>query len=229
MSSLVSLESKIGYVFVDKALLTRAVTHRSFASKNNERLEFLGDSVLGQIVAEYLFLSFEEATEGQLSRARASIVKEPTLARIARKLHLGNYLKLGGGELKSGGFNRDSILADALEAVLGAVYLDSGFEKAKEFVNTHFSEEFANANPGSLQKDPKTRLQEFLQQNGLDLPLYEVTGISGASHEQQFTVLCTIPSHDISLVGTGSSKRKAEQSSASLALDSISKTPGTNG
>ena len=228
MNGHASLEKIIGYTFENKNLLKTALTHRSYSSQNNERLEFLGDSVLGQIVAEKLFKTYTEATEGQLSRTRASIVKEPTLATIARRLKLGDYLLLGGGELKSGGFNRDSILADALEAILAAVYLDSDFEQAIKFVGVHFSTELAAANPGHLQKDPKTRLQEYLQQNGLELPLYSVTSVSGASHEQLFSVECCVSSCHLTVIGTGGSKRKAEQDAATQALHSISNTLNKN-
>jgi ribonuclease III len=218
MDDVAKLQSLFGHQFENQSLLLQALTHRSAGSKNNERLEFLGDSVLGVLVSDNLYGRFDAATEGQLSRTRSSIVKETTLARIARSLDLGAHLKLGSGELKSGGFNRDSILSDALEAILGAVYLDGGLDAAKSFVAHHFAEELSQADPSSVEKDPKTRLQEHLQKHGLQLPDYDVVTMSGSSHAQVFEVNCHIPSSAETYTGHGSSKRKAEQMAASKAL-----------
>lgn len=211
----------IRHVFKDPRLLEQALTHRSAGPTNNERLEFLGDSVLELVVSEYLYRRFERAAEGQLTRTRASIVKEPTLARVARSLALGDRLRLGGGELKSGGFDRDSILADALEALIGALYLDGGLAAARTFIQEHFAGELQSADPARIHKDPKTRLQEYLQSHGRELPVYEVTGVVGASHDQLFTIDCLIPDENRVFRGEAGSKRKAEQTAAAKALDAM--------
>ncbi len=211
----------IDHEFRNPGLLEEALTHRSAGAKNYERLEFLGDSVLELVVSDHLYRRFPGAHEGQLTRIRASIVREPTLARVARSLSLGRFLKLGGGELKSGGFDRDSILSDALEAVIGALYLDGGMPAADAFIKTHFADELAAANPERVRKDPKTRLQEYLQGQARALPEYEVDEIRGASHEQRFRVSCRIPGVETVFRGEGSSKRKAEQRAAATALETL--------
>ena len=165
-----SLQRKLGYEFRDSSLLTLALTHRSFSGRNNERLEFLGDAVLNFVAGEALFHHFDQAREGQLSRLRARLVKGETLAILARDMDLGNYLRLGSGELKSGGFRRESILADATEAIIGAIYLDGGMDVARERVLAWLEQQFAGLTLVDTNKDSKTRLQEFLQSRGCDLP-----------------------------------------------------------
>ncbi|MCZ6892437.1 MAG: ribonuclease III, partial [Gammaproteobacteria bacterium] len=176
------------YEFNDDSLRVKALTHRSAGSDNNERLEFLGDALLGLITAQYLFEHFPAADEGELTRTRASLVNRDTLAEIARSLDLGNLLVLGEGEQKSGGWRRDSILANSLEALLGAIYLDGGMDVCRQAVETWFAEKLADVDPKSAAKDAKTALQELLQSRRLELPRYETTDISGPSHDQTFTV-----------------------------------------
>jgi len=185
------LQRQLNYTFQDESLLINALTHRSAGSRNNERLEFLGDSILGFEVADQLFQIDEKATEGQLSRMRAYLVKRETLAEIAREYTLGDLLFLGIGELKSGGQNRDSILADAIEAIIAAVYLDGGMESARSLVRHFLGDRLANPSTSLKQKDAKTQLQEYLQSQGLALPSYEVDDISGDQHKQTF--LCHLP------------------------------------
>ena len=212
------LQRAIGYRFKDLNLLTLALTHRSFGGRNNERLEFLGDSVLNFIIAEYLYRRFEEAREGQLSRLRARMVKGVTLAEIAREFNLGEYLRLGSGELKSGGFRRESILADALESIIGAIYLDSGFDACTERVLSWFEQRLSVLNLKDTTKDAKTRLQEYLQARQLNLPRYEVISVQGEAHAQTFHVRCLVENLELPTEGTGSSRRVAEQKSAKKAL-----------
>ncbi|MFT7532877.1 MAG: ribonuclease-3 [Gammaproteobacteria bacterium] len=212
---------RIGYSFIDDNLLDLAISHRSHSSLNNERLEFLGDSVLGFVVAENLYQRFGSATEGQLSRARSQIVKGETLAKVARSFDLGQFLNLGEGELKSGGFDRSSILADAMEAIIGAVYLDRGYQAVKYFIHHHFESLLNSVNPLNASKDPKTLLQELLQQYQQPLPRYLVKEIQGASHVQNFSVECFLPATNQAFIGTGSSKRRAEQAAATDALHSL--------
>lgn len=212
------LERKLGYQFKDLSLLTIAVTHRSFSGKNNERLEFLGDSILNFAAGEALFKRFPQAREGQLSRLRARLVKGETLAILARGFNLGDYLRLGSGELKSGGFRRDSILADAVEAIIGAIYLDSGMDVARERVLAWLEDQFAGLTLVDTNKDPKTRLQEFLQSRGCDLPAYDVIDIQGEPHCRIFSVECGISLLKEKTFGTGSSRRIAEQAAAGAAL-----------
>jgi len=217
------LSRALGYRFDNPQLLQAAVTHRSAGSQNNERLEFLGDAVLGYIIAEWLFEQFPDATEGQLSRLRASLVKRATLADIARQLNLGDYLRLGSGELKSGGFRRDSILADAMEAILGAVVLDSdnGLEQCRACIHRLFASKASELSPGEELKDPKTRLQELLQSRKLDLPAYEVVEVTGKAHHQRFAVECRVEAMQQSARGEGSSRRRAEQAAARAMLDRL--------
>ena len=221
MPDLVQLQRKLGYEFNQLNLLKTALTHRSASSKNNERLEFLGDSVLGQIISIELYQRFPQAREGVLSRLRASLVKGETLAKIAAELELGQYLKLGSGELKSGGFRRESILADALEAIIGAVYLDSDRQSTHDFVLQFFAQRLEKCDPDSILKDPKTRLQEFLQSRGEALPEYEVVAIDGEAHAQTFTIACHLPTQDKPIQASGSSRRKAEQATAEQALKQL--------
>jgi ribonuclease-3 len=206
-------------------LLEAAVTHRSTGNNNNERLEFLGDAVLGHVIAEWLYGQFPDASEGQLSRLRAALVKRESLADIARGLELGEYLRLGAGELKSGGFRRDSILADAFEAVLGAILLDGGFEACRATLHRLFDGRFAQLSVVDERKDPKTRLQEYLQSRKLELPVYEMMEVSGKSHNQQFVVACRCDALEACSQGRGGSRRKAEQAAAEKMLETL----GVNG
>jgi len=215
------LQSAIGYRFNDINLLTLALTHRSFGGRNNERLEFLGDSVLNFIIAEYLYCRFEDAKEGQLSRLRARMVKGVTLAEIAREFNFGEYLRLGSGELKSGGFRRESILADALESIIGAIYLDSGFDVCKDRVLSWFEQRLTALNLKDITKDAKTRLQEYLQARQLNLPSYEVISVQGEAHAQTFHVLCLVDNLEFPTEGIGSCRRIAEQKSAKKALGEL--------
>ncbi|MCB1816205.1 MAG: ribonuclease III, partial [Candidatus Competibacteraceae bacterium] len=208
---------RLGYTFTDDALLRTALTHRSAAGTNNERLEFLGDSILNFVIAEALFEHYPKAREGELSRLRASLVKGDTLADAARAIELGDYLNLGSGELKSGGFRRDSILADALEALLAAVYLDSDFATCRALIRRLFGQQLAALPAADQLKDPKTRLQEALQARQQALPVYDVLAVSGEPHDQKFTVRCTID-NGLVTVAEGASRRKAEQEAARQAL-----------
>ena len=212
------LEQRLGYQFVNADLLDQALTHRSFAANNNERLEFLGDSILNFSVAHALFQKFPAAKEGDLSRLRATLVKGDTLAEIARGFSLGDFLKLGEGELKSGGAQRGSILADALEAIIGAIFLDSGFEVAKQVLLAWYSLRLDALSVNQDEKDPKTLLQEFLQGRKQPLPQYEVVKVEGESHAQIFTVSCRIKSLSSATLGFGSSRRAAEKEAADKML-----------
>jgi ribonuclease-3 len=208
---------KLGYHFTDEALLELALTHRSAGRPNNERLEFLGDALVNLVVAEMLFDARERASEGELSRLRAQLVSEPALAERARHLRLGDALKLGSGELKSGGFRRDSILADAFEALVAAIYRDGGYIACREWLHAIFAQPLAEAGPP--QKDPKTRLQEWLQGRGLPLPRYELLAERGDEHSRIFDVVCAIDQpHAARFEGSGSSRRAAEQMAAEAAL-----------
>jgi ribonuclease-3 len=209
--------TKLSYRFRDPALAELALTHRSVGKPNNERMEFLGDALLGVMVAELLYDTHPNASEGELSRLRAQLVNGQALAVIARELELGDGLKLGPGELKSGGFRRDSILADAFEALLAAVYLDGGFEACREVVRSLFKDRVA-AIPRS-SKDAKTRLQEWLQARGLPLPLYELKDAHGEDHAKTFDVFCAISEPQvINAEGHGGSRRAAEQDAAETVL-----------
>lgn len=211
------LSARIGYRFTDTSLLELALTHRSKSANNNERLEFLGDSILNFTIAEALFHQFPAEKEGVLSRLRASLVKGDTLAEVAREFELGDFLLLGGGELKSGGFRRDSILADAVEAIIGAIYLDSGMPQASERILDWYQKRLKEITTESL-KDPKTRLQEYQQARKSRLPGYTVVNTEGPDNERIFTVECCIPELDDAVVATGPSRRIAEQSAALTAL-----------
>ncbi|SDX23813.1 ribonuclease III [Marinobacter mobilis] len=215
------LQRRIGYQFRQPDHLLLALTHRSFGNQNNERLEFLGDSIVNMVIAEHLYHQFEKAREGQLSRLRARMVKGVTLAEIGREFDLGRYLRLGSGELKSGGYRRESILADAVESIIGAIYLDSDFETCRQQVLRWFEERLQSLNLQDTQKDPKTRLQEYLQSRQYPLPRYDVISVDGEAHAQTFHVSCVLPSLDRKTSGVGSSRRIAEQQAARSALKSL--------
>ncbi len=217
-TNLTSLCHKLGYTFKDLNLLKTALSHRSVGKNNNERLEFLGDSVIGYVMAEELYLRFESENEGNLSRYRSLLVKGDTLASIARQMNVGQYLKLGGGELKSGGFRRASILADAMEAIIGAITLDSDIEQARQCILFWYKERLDNIRTLDL-KDPKTRLQEQLQANKFELPQYKVISVNGKEHAQIFQVDCHVKELALSMTSEGSSRRAAEQKSAELMLE----------
>lgn len=221
MKAHATLERALGYTFQTALLLEQALTHRSHNSRHNERLEFLGDAVLNFVVAALLFTRFSRLDEGDLSRLRANLVKQAALADIATRLSLSNYLRLGEGELKSGGFRRPSILADALEAVFGAIYLDGGFSAAEDVISRLYESVLLNVNPKTLGKDPKTLLQELLQGRKLGLPVYNVIATHGAAHSQTFEVECLIVELDIRVEAGGTSRRAAEQSAATLAIAAL--------
>lgn len=210
---------RIGYRFNDPELLRRALTHRSFGAAHNERLEFLGDSVVNCAVALELYQKFPRLAEGELSRLRASLVNQQSLVGIAHRLDLGGQLRLGEGELKSGGARRPSILADAVEAVIGAVFLDGGFTDAHAVVTAIFATELGTIDPATAGKDPKTLLQEYLQARRIALPQYMVVATRGEAHEQQFQVECLIPELGVRSQGEGSSRRSAEQEAARHAYE----------
>lgn len=213
-----ALERVLGHAFQRPELLQTALTHRSFDKHNNERLEFLGDAILNYLIAEDLFGRFPTASEGELSRLRASVVKGATLAELAGGLQLGPHLRLGPGELKSGGFRRESILADALEAIIGALYLDVGMDACRERVLCWFGPRLSGLSLRGTLKDPKTRLQEQLQARGLALPTYEVLRVEGEHHAQTFVVDCHVEALGLHTQGTGSNRRRAEQEAARAAL-----------
>jgi ribonuclease-3 len=199
----------------------RAITHRSAEGKHNERMEFLGDSVLGLIITTELYQRMPRASEGYLSRLRASLVNENALAGIAVELTIGDFLRLGSGELKSGGFRRKSIIADAFEAIVGCIYLEQGMEAAKQFVLTAYGDRLDNLPAEDTLKDPKSRLQEFLQSRGHELPDYTLIDTQGEAHRQTFTAECVIPKLNIRTTGTSGSRRKAEQEAAELAFQQV--------
>jgi ribonuclease-3 len=209
----------IGHVFSDRDLLVRALTHRSYGAAHNERLEFLGDSVVNCAIALALYRKFPDLTEGELSRLRASLVSQPSLAAIAQTYAFGANLRLGEGELKSGGARRPSMLADAVEAVVGAVFLDGGFDAARSVVEALFGKAIADIDPVSAGRDAKTLLQEFLQRRKLPLPRYSVLAIHGEAHDQLFQVACEIPELNIRTQGEGTSRRSAEQQAARAAYE----------
>lgn len=215
------LEKKLAYQFSDDAFLALALTHRSKSKSNNERLEFLGDAVLGFVIGEALFRKFPDANEGQLSRLRARLVRKETLAELARAIDLGAYLQMGTGESRSGGRSRGSILADALEAVFGAVYLDGGFDAAKQLIMRSYQYLLDTLTTDAEQKDPKTRLQEMLQAAQHPLPEYTVERVEGQQHNQQFYVVCRVDAFDAVTRGHGISRRVAEQQSAERMLQKL--------
>jgi len=222
LNQLEKVSQIIDYRFKDESLLSLALTHRSIGSKNNERLEFLGDSILGMVISSELFNRFPNEKEGVLTRLRSSLVKGDTLSEIAIELNLGDFIKLGSGELKSGGYRRASTLADAVEAIIGAIYLDSraesGIQQVEKIILSIFNTRLDNCEPGGVLKDPKTRLQEYLQSKNLQLPTYSVVSISGKEHLQTFKVSCSIDGYPNHVVATGASRRKAEQAAAEKAL-----------
>lgn len=215
------LQRLLGHRFASVGLLEQALTHRSFGLPNNERLEFLGDGILNCVIAIALCARFEDLREGELSRLRATLVRQEGLHRVAAGLGLGEALRLGEGELKSGGHRRPSILADALEAVFAAVYLDAGFEAAKAVIDRLYAPLIAEIDPSLALKDPKTALQEFLQGRKLALPAYETVRVLGEAHAQEFEVRCTVQALGISATGRGPSRRAAEQQAAERALAAL--------
>ncbi|MGB5473539.1 MAG: ribonuclease III [Gammaproteobacteria bacterium] len=220
MSSPDRLEQRLGYRFTDASLLQQALSHRSVGSSNNERLEFLGDAVLGTVIAGELYRRFPRASEGRLSRLRATLVRRESLADIARILEIGQYLQLGPGERKSGGHRRDSIMSDAVEAVLGAIYLDSDFATCRRCILALFEARLEELTETAVLKDPKTRLQEFLQARRRPLPEYAVIDVSGDAHAQQFRVECRVDGGEPA-TGAGGSRRQAEQDAAAQILQQL--------
>ncbi|MES2508708.1 MAG: ribonuclease III [Pseudomonadota bacterium] len=216
-----SLQKRLQHEFSNPRLLVQALTHRSFSSDHNERLEFLGDSVLNLAVAALLYEGLSELPEGDLSRVRANLVKQDTLHKVAVELGLPDLLRLGEGEAKSGGQKRPSILADALEAVLGAVYLDAGFEPAAQLVRRLFKNVEISAQMQAIGKDPKTELQEWLQGRKMNLPIYRVVGTQGAAHKQTFDVECEIVEYRRAERGIGGSRRAGEQAAAAAMLSFV--------
>jgi len=220
---LASLESAIGYQFRNQSLLEQALTHRSYGRDHYERLEFLGDSILNAVVAEALFQSFPDLPEGDLSRLRANLVCQDQLVKVAGELSISRYLRLGEGELKSGGQNRPSIMADTVEALYGAIWQDAGFETARQVILKSFAQRIGAIDLNKLPsaKDAKTRLQEWLQGRHLPLPVYDTPKVSGAAHAQTFEVRCYIADHQIETRGQGPTRRAAEQQAAELALTQL--------
>ncbi len=221
MSDLARLEQALGHRFSAPQLLDEALTHRSAGSRHNERLEFLGDAVLGFVVAERLYQTRPDDREGSLSRLRARLVRRETLAELARELNLGEHLRMGAGELRSGGFQRDSILADAVEAIIGAVYLDAGVGAARELIESLLGSRMAVLPPGDDLRDAKTRLQEYLQARQLPLPEYQLLEESGAAHKPWFTVECRVAVEGVRSTARGRSRRATEQAAAKLALQQL--------
>lgn len=217
----VAAGSFAGHAFADPALLAQALTHRSAGAPHNERLEFLGDALVGQMVAEALYRRWPSADEGALTRARAELVRESALAGIARQLSLGDHIVLGPGELKTGGHRRDSILSDALEALVGAIHLDAGFERCRAVVMPWFEAAIAELPVGKVDKDPKTRLQEWLQGRQKPLPTYALLGESGEDHARIFQVRCSTADPAREAEGEGSSRRAAEQDAAARVLAAL--------
>lgn len=216
-----NLLKKLEYSFNDIELLNEALTHRSYAAKNNERLEFLGDGILNFVIAHELFKQYPDVQEGDLSRLRANLVNKESLAVIAKQLGLGDVIRLGSGELKSGGFRRPSILADTVESILGAVYCDGGFESCRELIVRLYANRLSSPTDLQSLKDPKTQLQELLQSRRFALPDYQVTNVTGQAHAQIFHVRCNIKPMNIDVSGKGKSRRKAEQVAAEKAITEV--------
>lgn len=212
------LRDRLGYIFSRPELLAQALTHRSYGARHNERLEFVGDAVLNCVVASVLFDRFPDIDEGDLSRVRANLVNRDTLAEVARRLGLGDEVRLGEGELRSGGAERASILADALEALYGAVFIDGGFDAARTVIDVTFNDRLRDTDPAIVDKDPKTRLQEWLQARRLAVPEYRVIDVRGDAHAQRFTAECSIAALGIATHGSGTSRRIAEQAAATSAF-----------
>jgi ribonuclease-3 len=223
-----TLRDRLGYAFREPGLLAQALTHRSYGAVHNERLEFVGDAVLNCVVAAALYERFPRLAEGDLSRLRANLVNRDTLARLARDVGVGGEVRLGEGELRSGGAERPSILADGLEALFGAVFLDGGFEAARTVVERVFETEFTAVDPTVSGKDPKTRLQEWLQGRRLPLPEYAVVDVIGEQHAQTFTVECRIPALGVVAPGRGTSRRAAEQAAAATAQAAATAAAGAD-
>ncbi len=223
-SDITKLQSRIGYRFSDSAVLQQALTHRSYGQPNNERLEFLGDSILNCVVAMRLYERFPDLKEGELSRLRASLVRQEGLHRVAGELDLGAHLRLGEGEMKSGGFRRPSILADALEALFAAVNLDGGFDAARAVIDRLYAPLVDEINPAEAFKDAKTELQEWLQARKLPLPTYQTMNILGEAHAQEFEVACVVDAIGLRELGRGANRRAAEQQSAEAALGKLKKS-----
>ena len=221
-----ALLKKLEYSFNDLALLDEALTHRSFSSKNNERLEFLGDGILNFVIADELFKAYPDVQEGDLSRLRATLVNKESLAVIANELKLGDVIKLGSGELKSGGFRRPSILADTVESIFGSVYCDGGFQSARDLIVRLYADRLASPTDLQSLKDPKTQLQELLQSRHFSLPTYQVTDITGQAHAQVFHVKCAIEKMRVEVNGEGKSRRKAEQVAADKAIQRVNENFG---
>jgi ribonuclease-3 len=225
------LQTRLGHTFKDAALLQQALTHRSHSSLHNERLEFLGDSILNCVVASLLFDRYSKIDEGDLSRLRANLVKQQSLYEIAQRIELSQFLRLGEGELKSGGFRRPSILADTLEALFGAIFLDAGFNAARDVIRALYIPILDTVDPKTLGKDAKTLLQEYLQGKKIALPQYNVVATHGAAHNQEFEIECLVPKLEIQVFGTGGSRRAGEQAAAKLALEAVqlafAKSPST--
>ncbi len=219
--NLSTLTAALGYSFSDRTLLQTALTHRSFGVPHNERLEFIGDGVLNCVIAVALYKRFPALAEGDLSRLRANLVRQDALHRLAAALNLGSFLRLGEGELKSGGSQRPSILADGVEALIGAVYLDGGFEAAQAVIARLYLPLFDELAPGRVEKDAKTRLQEWLQGRKKPLPRYQLVEASGAAHDQRFSVACELDNPPLRTIGQGTSRRLAEQAAADSALKAL--------
>lgn len=221
------LKTNFDYEFANEDLLRIALTHRSVTGSNNERLEFLGDSVLNFVIAEAVYEARSDAPEGILTRLRASLVNDQTLADIARDLGIGPYIFLGSGELKTGGHRRESILADALEAIFGGIFLDAGFDEARRVIRLVYGDLLQQFPDEDSLKDAKTRLQEILQSRQANLPVYDLVEVTGKPHQQQFRVACSVEHFGLCCEGEGSSRRKAEQVAASLMLDAINSLQDT--
>ena len=215
------LEHKLNYRFKNPDLLREALTHRSFSATNNERLEYLGDAALNLIIANFLFRTFPDLVEGEMTRLRAVLVNQDGLSRVARHLDIGTHIRLGGGEVKTGGAERASILADTLEAIVGALYLDSGFDNAETVVLGMYTDILQDIDPQNIGKDSKTRLQEYLQAHKFKLPIYDVLEISGEAHEQCFVVECVLGELNLRARGSGASRKSAEQAAAREVLKLI--------
>jgi ribonuclease III len=228
---LMVLQSRLGHVFQNAALLQQALTHRSHSGLHNERLEFLGDSILNCVVASLLFERYSKIDEGDLSRLRANLVKQQSLYEIAQRLELSQFLRLGEGELKSGGFRRPSILADTLEALFGAIFLDAGFNPVRDVIRGLYIPILQTVDPKTLGKDAKTLLQEYLQGKKIALPQYNVVATHGAAHNQEFEIECLIPKLEIQVFGSGGSRRAGEQAAAKRALEAaqaaLAKSPSS--
>ncbi|URJ31234.1 ribonuclease III [Blochmannia endosymbiont of Camponotus sp.] len=214
-----ALQKKLGYIFTQNNLLLQALTHRSSSNQHNERLEFLGDAILNYVITNVLYHKFPHISEGDMSRMRANLVRENTLATLAREFNLGEYLQLGQGELKTGGYHRESILANTIEAIIGSIFLDSNIQTIEVLITNWYQVRLDQMNPCDKQKDPKTRLQEYMQHRRLPLPIYWVNQIIGEAHNQIFTINCQINELKQPVIGSGSSRRRAEQDAAGKTLE----------